>query len=154
VSNKLRVKIADLNPLSLIVGFIYREYRFSGKTSSMISFPVSPLRRSLVRTIAAFLLSLWLLGLAPSRPSAAQNGNSGIQELKQRQKQERRVLKLQQKSMKRAVKGRGYTRAERKRMERQMKSERKLLQRGQRDQMLSAKEQQKMDKKNGAGSLF
>ena len=120
----------------------------------MISLPVSPLRRSLVRTLAVFLFPLWLLGLAPSRPSAAQNGSSGIQELKQRQKQERRVLKLQQKSMKQAVKGRGHTRAERKRMKRQMKLERKLLQRGQRDQMLSAKEEQKMDKKNGAGSLF
>jgi hypothetical protein len=67
---------------------------------------------------------------------------------------ERGALKLQQKSMKRALKGPGHTRVERKRMKRQMKLERKLLQRGQRDQMLSAKEQQKMDKKNGSGSLF
>ena len=58
--------------------------------------------------------------------------------------------RIDDESMKQAVKGRGHTRAERKRMKRQMKLERKLLQRGQRDQMLSAKEQQKMDKKNGA----
>ena len=56
--------------------------------------------------------------------------------------------------MRRALKGPGHTRVERKRMKQQMKLERRLLQRGQRDQMLSAKEQQKMDKKNGAGSLF
>jgi hypothetical protein len=124
------------------------------QTSSMTSFEVSPLQRWLVRTPAVLLFSIWLLGLAPCRPSAAQNRSSGIQELKQRQKMERSALKLQQKSTKRAMKGRGYTRVERKRMKRQMKLERKLLQRGQRDQMLSAKEQQKMDKKNGARSQF
>ena len=105
-----------------------------------------------VLALPVLFISVLALCLAPGQPSKAQTGESAIHELKQRQKNERKALKVQQKQMKQAVKGRGHAPAERKRLKRQMKVERKLLRAGQRDQMLSAREQQKMEKANRASS--
>jgi hypothetical protein len=99
-----------------------------------------------------WFVALLALCLTPGHPGAAQNADSAIRELKQRQKSERKALKLQQKATERAVKGREHTAAERKGLKRQMKAERNLLEKGHRDQMLSAREQQKLDKANRAAS--
>ena len=102
--------------------------------------------------LSSLFVCLLLICLAPRDSRAAQSADSATRELKQRQKSERKALKVQQKQMLRAVKGPGHERAERKRLKRQMKVERKLLKAGQRDQMLSAREQQKMEKAARASS--
>jgi hypothetical protein len=91
---------------------------------------------------------MWAILPNGVQPSAAQSGDSAIRELKQRQKGERKALEVQQKETERAVKGPAHTAAERKGLKRQMKAERKLLKSGHHDQMLSAKEQQRVEKAN------
>ena len=109
--------------------------------------PVKGLRK-LSRSNRSLLLILVLLaGCALSRPVAAQSGSS-LREVRQRQKEERKALKLQQKALKQTLQGRQYSRLDRKRAKRQMKTERKLLRRAQRDEVQTAKQGLRFAKKN------
>ena len=71
-----------------------------------------------------------------------------LHELKKRQKEQRKTLKIQQRSMKRTMKRQQLPADSRKRFQRQMKMERQVLRMGQREEKKNLTERKKFMKQN------
>jgi hypothetical protein len=107
-----------------------------------------------MRKLYLVLIPVLLLGLLPRAWGAGPGDNSSIRQIKQRQKSERKALKLQQKATKRAMRDHPQSRADRKRERHAMRADRKLLRAGQREELLGAREQQKVAKKSADNLRF
>ena len=101
----------------------------------------------MMRRVLVLLILACMAGPSVGALKAAPRDRE-LHELRKRQKEQRKTLKIQQRSMKRTMKRQQLPADSRKRFQRQMKMERQVLRMGQREEKKNLTERKKFMKQN------
>jgi len=101
-----------------------------------------------MRKLLALLLTALFVGSSVAWLDAAPPRDREMRELRKHQKEQRKTLKIKQRSMKQTMKRHEIPEVERKRFKHQLKMERQVLRMGQRNDAQSLKQRRKFSKRN------
>ena len=97
------------------------------------------------RRLLILLLTAVVLASQPARLKAI--GHSEKHDLSKRHKEQRKMLKAQQRNMKKTMRGHEIAKADHKRFKQQLKMQKRMLSKGQKDESKNLKARQKFERK-------